>query len=170
MIADLSATIQPLVDKNSNKLVISVAPGTGAMHSDLTKVRQALLNLLSNACKFTTAGVVQMHVRPETAEGRRWIVFEIKDSGIGMEPERVAKVFEAFTQADASTTRRYGGTGLGLTITRKFCEMMGGDIRIESKKDMGTTFIIRLPVGAVGEVSGLDTAQLQSEPGIQLAV
>ena len=163
MIADISATIQPLVDKNSNKLVISVAAGTGAMFADLTKVRQALLNLLSNACKFTTAGVVQMHVRSETVKGRRWIVFEIKDSGIGMDPDRVAKVFEAFTQADASTTRRYGGTGLGLTITRKLCEMMGGEIGVESKIDMGTTFIVRLPVGPVGETDSPETSQLLSD-------
>jgi len=161
MISDLSATIQPMVDKNSNKLVMNVAAGTGGMHADLTKVRQALLNLLSNACKFTTSGVIQMHVRPEMAGGRRWIVFEIKDSGIGMEPARVAKVFEAFTQADASTTRKFGGTGLGLTITRKFCEMMGGTIGVESKIDVGTTFTIRLPVGAVGDLSTLES-QLQA--------
>lgn len=145
MIHDLAITIQPLVDKNSNKLAIEVAPGVGSMYTDLTKVRQAMLNLLSNACKFTNAGVIRIVVRSETADGRAWMIFQVADSGIGLEQDRVAKVFEAFTQADASTTRRYGGTGLGLTITRKFCEMMGGDITVESTIGVGTTFTIRLP-------------------------
>jgi len=151
MIEELSTTIQPLVGTNSNSLVIDVAPGVGSMHADLTKVRQALLNLLSNACKFTHSGSIRVHVRTETADGRALVVFQVGDSGIGMEPDRVAKVFEAFTQADASTTRKYGGTGLGLTITRKFCEMMGGDIGVESEIGVGTTFTIRLPVGVIGE-------------------
>jgi len=163
MIQDLSTTIRPMVDKNLNKLVVDVRSGVGTMRTDLTKVRQALLNLLSNAAKFTSNGVIYLRAHSEMADGRRWIVFEIKDSGIGMEPDRVAKVFEAFTQADASTTRKYGGTGLGLTITRKFCEMMGGTIGVESKLDVGTTFRIRLPAGSVGEANALATPQQQLE-------
>lgn len=151
MIRDLAATIQPLVDKNGNQLTVDVAPGVGSMHTDLTKVRQMMLNLLSNACKFTSEGAVRIAVRPETIDGRAWMIFQVADSGIGMEQDRVSKVFEAFTQADASTTRKYGGTGLGLTITRKFCEMMGGDIAVESTIGVGTTFTIRLPAGAAGE-------------------
>ena len=151
MIRDLTSTIQPLVDKNSNQLAVEVAQGVGSMHTDLTKVRQMMLNLLSNACKFTKAGVIRIGVRPEVADGRAWMIFQVADSGIGMEQDRVSKVFEAFTQADASTTRKYGGTGLGLTITRKFCEMMGGDINVESTIGIGTTFTIRLPAGVAGE-------------------
>jgi signal transduction histidine kinase/CheY-like chemotaxis protein len=151
MIRDLASTIQPLVDQNSNQLAVEVDPGVGSMHTDLTKVRQTMLNLLSNACKFTSAGVIRIRVRPEVADGRAWVIFQVADSGIGMEQDRVSKVFEAFTQADASTTRKYGGTGLGLTITRKFCEMMGGDIGVESTIGVGTTFTIRLPAGVAGQ-------------------
>ncbi len=151
MIRDLASTIQPLVDKNSNQLAVEVDPGVGSMRTDLTKVRQMMLNLLSNACKVTRAGVIRIRVRPEVAEGRAWVIFQVADSGIGMEQDRVSKVFEAFTQADASTTRKYGGTGLGLTITRKFCEMMGGDITVESTIGVGTAFTIRLPAGLAGE-------------------
>jgi signal transduction histidine kinase/CheY-like chemotaxis protein len=159
MIRDLASTIQPLVDKNSNRLAVEVAPGVGSMHTDLTKVRQMMLNLLSNACKFTSAGVIRIGVRPEMADGRAWMIFQVADSGIGMEQDRVSKVFEAFTQADASTTRKYGGTGLGLTITRKFCEMMGGDINVESTIGVGTTFTIRLPAGVAGENRTADPLQ-----------
>jgi CheY-like chemotaxis protein len=136
-----------------------VAPDVGPMYSDLTKIRQMMLNLLSNACKFTDAGVVRIGVRPEMADGRAWMIFQVSDSGIGMEHDRVSKVFEAFTQADASTTRKYGGTGLGLTITRKFCEMMGGDIAVESTIGVGTTFTIRLPAGVTGESRPADPLQ-----------
>lgn len=145
MITDLSATIRPLVEKNSNQLVVEVAPEVGSMHADLTKVRQALFNLLSNASKFTKSGSIYLRVRRETMDGREWVTFQVKDSGIGMPSDRLKKVFEAFTQADASTTRKYGGTGLGLTITRSFCEMMGGEISVSSEVGSGTTFTVRLP-------------------------
>ncbi len=159
MIRDLVSTIQPLVDKNSNQLAIEVEPGVSSMHTDLTKVRQMMLNLLSNACKFTSGGVIRIGVRPEIVEARAWVIFQVADSGIGMEQDRVSKVFEAFTQADTSTTRKYGGTGLGLTITRKFCEMMGGDIAVESTIGVGTTFTIRLPAGVTGEGRPADPLQ-----------
>jgi signal transduction histidine kinase/DNA-binding response OmpR family regulator len=144
-VRDVSTTMQPLVDKNSNKLVIAIDPAIETMHADLTKVRQGLFNLLSNACKFTKEGTIVLRVQHERAEQTEWISFHVKDSGIGMTPQQAAKVFEAFTQADASTTRKYGGTGLGLTITRKFCELMGGSIHVESELGKGTTFTIRLP-------------------------
>jgi signal transduction histidine kinase len=161
MIRDLCATIQPLIDKNSNRLVTDVAADVGVMHADLTKIRQSLLNLLSNACKFTSKGTIRLRVRPETLHGRGWIVFEVTDSGIGMPADRVSKVFDAFTQADPSTTRKYGGTGLGLTITRRFCEMMGGEIGVESVIDVGTTFTIRLPAGIRGEPAGTGTLPVE---------
>jgi signal transduction histidine kinase/CheY-like chemotaxis protein len=167
MINDLASTIQPLVDKNSNQLAVEVAPGVNAMYTDLTKVRQAMLNLLSNACKFTKAGVIRILVRPEMADGRAWVVFQVSDSGIGMERDRVSKVFEAFTQADTSTTRKYGGTGLGLTITRKFCEMMGGDITVASEVSVGTTFTIRLPEGVAAESRMNETKSSEAADPLQ---
>jgi len=156
MIRDLAATIQTLVEKNSNRLVVDIRPEVRSMRADLTKVRQVLLNVLSNACKFTQSGIIGIHVRLEKTEGREWVAFEIQDSGIGMDDERVARVFEAFTQADASTTRKYGGTGLGLTISRKFCEMMGGKIDVKSQLGAGTSFTIRLPIGVVGAAGALE--------------
>jgi len=144
-VRDVVTTMQPLIDVNENKLVVDVPADAGAMHADLTKVRQGLFNLLSNASKFTDHGEIRLTVRRETVEGTDWIHFQVTDSGIGMSPEQTQKVFQAFTQADPSTTRKYGGTGLGLTITKKFCEMMGGSINFSSELGKGTTFIIRLP-------------------------
>ncbi len=117
------------------------------MKSDLTKVRQALLNLLSNACKFTSGGTIALEASREPAgtDGRGAVVFRVRDTGVGMSPEQVGRLFQPFSQADASTTRRFGGTGLGLTITRRFCQMMGGDVSVESEAGRGTTFLIRLP-------------------------
>jgi signal transduction histidine kinase/DNA-binding response OmpR family regulator len=155
MVRDVAATMQPLVDKNANKLVIDIAPEIGSIRADLTKVRQGLFNLLSNASKFTQSGAIELRVCPEEVASRPWVAFHVKDSGIGMTPQQAGKVFEAFTQADASTTRKYGGTGLGLTITRKFCELMGGNISVQSELGKGTTFTIRLPA----EVTDTKTAE-----------
>ncbi|HLK65280.1 MAG TPA: response regulator [Bryobacteraceae bacterium] len=146
MVRDVVTTMQPLIDKNANQLVVDVAPEIAAIRADLTKVRQGLFNLLSNASKFTKGGKIELRVRSEQVGSRSWVAFHVKDSGIGMTQEQAGKVFEAFTQADASTTRKYGGTGLGLTITRKFCELMGGNITVESELGKGTTFTIRIPV------------------------
>ena len=158
MIGDIAATIRPLVAKNANNLIIAIAPEVESMHADLTKVRQTLFNLLSNACKFTTKGKIELSVRPVSAEGVPSLVFEVQDSGIGMTAEQVSTIFEAFTQADASTTRKYGGTGLGLTITRKFCEMMGGSIAVESEPGKGSRFSVRLPLEP--QSASLSTAEL----------
>jgi CheY-like chemotaxis protein/anti-sigma regulatory factor (Ser/Thr protein kinase) len=116
------------------------------MRADLTKVRQALFNLLSNACKFTERGTVALAVAREAIDGRDFMVFRVSDTGIGMTPEQVTRLFEAFSQADAATTRRYGGTGLGLALSRRLCRMMGGDVTVESAAGRGSTFTIRLPV------------------------
>ena len=147
MIRDVATTMQPLIEKNSNRLVMDIPADIGSMHADLTKVRQSLFNLLSNASKFTSGRLDRGSRPPAVTDGttREWIEFRVADSGIGMTPEQLAKVFDAFAQADASTTRKYGGTGLGLTITRKFCEMMGGNISVESEPGKGTTFTILLP-------------------------
>jgi signal transduction histidine kinase/ActR/RegA family two-component response regulator len=142
MVQAVATTIQPLVERNANTLSIRCEPDVGSMRADLTKVRQALFNLLSNACKFTTGGTIDLGVGRE-ADG--WLAFVVRDSGIGMTPEQCARVFESFTQADPSIAAKYGGTGLGLTITSKFCEMMGGSISVHSEAGKGTAFTIRLP-------------------------
>ncbi len=145
LVRDVVATVQPLVEKNANTLKVECAEDLGTMHADLTKVRQALFNLLSNACKFTNRGTITLEVAKEAINGNAWMRFRVRDTGIGMTPEQMGKLFEAFSQADASTTRQYGGTGLGLAISRKFCQMMGGDITVESVFGKGSTFTIQLP-------------------------
>jgi signal transduction histidine kinase/DNA-binding response OmpR family regulator len=145
MVRDTVATIQPLVEQNANKLQVDCQDDESTMHADLTKVRQALFNLLSNACKFTDQGTITLNVSEEPINGSPWLRFRVSDTGIGMTPEQMDKLFQAFSQADASTTREYGGTGLGLAISRKFCQMMGGDITVESVFGEGSTFTIRLP-------------------------
>ena len=124
MIDSVAATITPLAKKNGNALVVNCADEVGTMHSDLTKVRQTLFNLLSNACKFTRNGTITLTVLRDMDEVVDWVEFQVRDTGIGMTPDQQAKVFEAFTQADESTTRAYGGTGLGLSITKSFCRLM----------------------------------------------
>jgi signal transduction histidine kinase len=140
------STISPLIEKNHNILNVEVPENLGIMHADITKVRQSLFNLLSNASKFTEQGKITLKVKRYVADDREWIGFQVSDTGIGMNPEQIAKLFQAFTQADASTTRKYGGTGLGLAITKKFCQMMGGDIEVTSEIDRGSTFTIKMPL------------------------
>jgi CheY-like chemotaxis protein/anti-sigma regulatory factor (Ser/Thr protein kinase) len=127
------------------------------MRADLTKVRQALFNLLSNACKFTDRGTVSLAVAREVVDGQDSMMFRVIDTGIGMSPEQLTRLFEAFSQADAATTRRYGGTGLGLALSRRLCRMMGGDVTVESVAGQGSTFTIRLPV-LVAEATGAPAA------------
>ncbi|MEW6307007.1 MAG: response regulator [Verrucomicrobiota bacterium] len=145
MVNEVVATIQPLVLKRNNKLDIKAGADLGSMWSDLTKVRQSLFNLLSNAAKFTENGTITLSVRRVDERGQDWIIYEVADSGIGMTAEQMDKIFRAFVQADATTTRKYGGTGLGLAITKHFCHMMGGDVSVESELGKGTRFTIRLP-------------------------
>lgn len=142
LVSDVVTVLRPLVDKNGNKLDVSVDPSVRSMRSDQTKVRQSLYNLLSNACKFTTNGLISISVR--TLPDRR-ISFAVSDTGVGMTAEQKARLFKPFTQADSSTSRRYGGTGLGLVISRRFAEMMGGDISIVSEQEKGSTFTLTLP-------------------------
>jgi PAS domain S-box-containing protein len=145
MIRDVVTTIQPLVEKNGNRLVVDCPDDLGAMHADLTKVRQSLFNLLSNACKFTERGTITLTAAREQAGLGSCVIFRVADTGMGMTPEQLRKLFEPFSQVDPSTTRRFGGTGLGLAITRRFCQLMGGDITVASHADEGSTFTIRLP-------------------------
>ena len=163
MVRDTVATIQPLVEQNANKLQVDCQDDQSAMHADLTKVRQALFNLLSNACKFTDQGTITLSVSEEAINGSPWLRFRVSDTGIGMTPEQMDKLFQAFSQADASTTREYGGTGLGLAISRKFCQMMGGDITVESVFGEGSTFTIRLPA-QVPEFDATQTLREEEMP------
>jgi len=168
IIREVVTTIQPLVEKNGNTLKITLGQGLGVMYADLTKVRQGLFNLLSNASKFTTRGDISLAVTRATADGRDWISFRVSDNGIGMSAEEVSKLFRPFTQADSSTTRKYGGSGLGLVITQRFCRMMEGDIAVESEPGRGTTFTIRLPAKVEEAVPappvGQGEAELESGP------
>ncbi|MEP6668009.1 MAG: response regulator [Chthoniobacter sp.] len=145
MIEEVSATVAPVVEKNSNYFEIVASPNLGTMHTDVTKVRQSLFNLLGNAGKFTREGKVRLEAERVTDGGRDWLVFHVRDTGVGMTPEQTQKVFEAFTQADASTTRKFGGTGLGLAITREFSRLIGGDVAVKSALGQGSVFTLRVP-------------------------
>ncbi len=145
MLDAVVATVQPLVEKRGNRLEVAGAAAGGAMRADLTKVRQTLFNLLNNAAKFTDHGLIRLEVHRHAEGGRDWLTVRVRDSGIGMTPEQIGRLFQPFTQADASTTRQYGGTGLGLAISRRFCRMMGGDITVESRPGQGSTFTVTLP-------------------------
>jgi len=144
MVQGVVSTIIPLLDRNSNILRLSCPLETGSMYSDMTRVRQVLFNLLSNACKFTDKGVLSLDVTRVNEDGVDWIRFKVGDTGIGMTPEQIGKLFQAFVQVDASTTRKYGGTGLGLVISRRFCQMMGGDMTVTSAPGSGSEFTVKL--------------------------
>ena len=149
MIDELVDTIGSLVQKNRNGLTVRCAPDVGTMYGDITKTRQIMLNLLSNAAKFTTDGAITVSVRRCDHKGTPSIEFSVADTGIGMTPNQCQRVFEPFTQADVTTTRKYGGTGLGLAIVSSFCELMGGTIALESQPGEGSRFTVRLPIEIV---------------------
>ncbi|MCC3437575.1 MAG: urea ABC transporter substrate-binding protein [Oscillatoriales cyanobacterium] len=182
LVDQVMTTVQPLVGKNGNTLSVNCDRDIGTIYADSAKLRQALLNLASNAAKFTDRGKITINVWKEESEvlpvensedlsdiasefHKYSIVFQVTDTGIGMTDDQISRLFGAFSQADDSTTRRYGGTGLGLTISRKFCQMMGGDITVESQFDCGSTFTIRLPMAikiekeAEGDRTPEETAQ-----------
>ncbi|MEG4104848.1 ATP-binding protein [Microcoleus sp. S13_C5] len=144
LIEEVVATLHPLVEKNHNQLQVSCSENLGVMYADLTKVRQILFNLLSNALKFTEGGTVLLSASREPAGCSDSVYLQVSDTGIGMSAEQQQGLFEPFIQGDASTTRKYGGTGLGLAISRLFCQMMGGDITVESQLDVGSTFTVHL--------------------------
>ncbi len=145
LVGDVVKTIE-MTGKNGNRIVLECPSDIGSMHADQIRVRQVLLNLMSNANKFTKDGTVTARVQREAREGRDWIVVAITDTGIGMTPEQLSRLFNDFVQADASTTRKYGGTGLGLAISRRLCQMMGGEITVTSEPGKGSTFLMNLPV------------------------
>jgi signal transduction histidine kinase len=153
LVNEVAATVQPLVSKKSNKLEVICPAKVGLMTADQTKVRQTLFNLLSNASKFTEKGVIKLEVRRQKSEvtsafnsDASTLDFVVTDTGIGMTPEQQGKLFQAFDQADSSTSKKYGGTGLGLAISRKFCQLMGGEIAVTSESGKGSTFTVTLPM------------------------
>lgn len=143
---ELSNTAIPLAVTNQNRFELKCAPDLGTISTDSTKLRQAVLNLLSNAAKFTNNGHITLSVSRHTEADRTWVEFRVSDTGIGLSSEQQEKIFDAFCQADVSTTRKYGGTGLGLTISRRYCQMMGGQLTVTSKEGEGSIFTIRIPV------------------------
>jgi len=145
LIDEVSGTAHPLMEKNNNTLTIERGKDLGSVHQDLTKLRQTLFNLLSNAAKFTHEGTITLHASRAEQGGVDWLIFAVSDTGIGIAADKIEHVFEEFTQADDSTTRDYGGTGLGLAISRRFCQLLGGDLNATSELGQGSTFTIRVP-------------------------
>src|SRR5262249_48507103 len=143
LIKDVIGTAGQLAEQNKNRLLVDAQENLGALTVDPMRLRQILLNLLSNACKFTKEGEVRLRAR-RVANGRDWIELAVADTGIGMTPEQQAKLFEEFTQADRTTAQTFGGTGLGLAITRKLARMMGGDVTVASEPGKGSVFTVRL--------------------------
>ncbi len=153
MIDELLDTAGPLVRKNNNVLTVQCGDDVGIMSADMTKTRQILLNLLSNAGKFTRNGAVALRVVRQTEAGRHFVEFSVADTGVGMTLAQTQKVFDAFTQADVTTTRKYGGTGLGLALVSRFCELMHGTVSVESRPGEGSQFTVRLPMDAAVELT-----------------
>ncbi len=163
LLAEVESTARPVVEKNSNAFEIEARNDLGTATTDRTKIRQIVLNLLSNAGKFTDHGTIKLSVVRESVKGRDWLRFRVSDTGIGMAAEDQKKLFQDFMQVDPSTTRKYGGTGLGLAISRKFCEMMGGSIAVESESGHGSIFTVSIP----SEFSQADPAVPESVVEIQ---
>jgi len=167
LVRDVMATAAPLVSKKDNRLVFRMVGDPGVIGADSLKLRQCLLNLLSNAAKFTSRGTITLTVAKHERESGDRLVIEVRDTGIGMSEEGLKKLFQAFSQAEADTSQRFGGTGLGLALTRRFCTLMGGSINVESRHGHGSSFIIDLPCRAVepefpdGAQAGTTTAELQ---------
>jgi signal transduction histidine kinase len=145
VITDVAKTIEPMATKNENRIIVECPEDLGKMHADQIRFRQSLLNLASNANKFTEKGTITIAARQEQEKGHDWITLAVTDTGIGMTPEQMGKLFQEFSQASSTTASKYGGTGLGLAISRRFCQMMGGDITVASEPGHGSTFTIRLP-------------------------
>jgi signal transduction histidine kinase len=147
LVQELTSTVAPLIEQNGNKFEVDLSPHIGFVESDKMRIRQILFNLLSNAGKFTQNGYVRPSAEKHIADsGEEWISFSVRDGGIGIAPEHMQNLFDDFSQADVSTTRKYGGTGLGLTICRRFCNMLGSRIAAQSERGVGSTFTVGFPV------------------------
>ena len=145
IVEEVTATIIPLVEQNGNTFIVSCPDDSGTIYADLTKTRQCLFNLLSNASKFTKQGTISLEFTRTEKNEQEWAIFRVSDTGIGISKEQQLKLFKIFSQADASTTRKYGGTGLGLALAKKLCQIMGGDITLESELGKGSIFTMELP-------------------------
>jgi signal transduction histidine kinase/FixJ family two-component response regulator len=153
MVEEMVTTLQPAIAKNSNSVRVRMADDVGMMRADATKVRQILFNLMSNACKFTDHGTIALDVSQSTMEGQDWVRFRVKDTGIGISAKQQEKLFQEFTQADATISRKYGGTGLGLAISYRFVQMMKGRISVESQEGQGSAFTVYLPAQVTLDVT-----------------
>src|SRR5262249_9798332 len=162
VIQDVVKTIEPMATKNGNRIVIECPTDLGTMHADQTRFRQTLLNLASNANKFTEKGTVTIAAQPQRLDGGDGITIAVTDTGIGMTPEQIGKLFQEFSQASSRTASKYGGTGLGLAISRHFCRMMGGDITVESELGKGSTFTIPLPLIVQGVEASLTEGRAEA--------
>jgi len=160
LMMDVEATAKPLLNRNGNRFEHDQLNELGKAFQDQTKMRQVVLNLLSNAAKFTSDGLIRMSTDRTRHGDTEWFTIDVTDTGIGMTTEQLEKVFDPFSQADSSTTREYGGTGLGLSISRKFCEMMGGTLTAQSEKGTGSTFTMRVPTGTQQSAPGQDGSSL----------
>jgi CheY-like chemotaxis protein/anti-sigma regulatory factor (Ser/Thr protein kinase) len=166
LIDDVASTVESLVKTKGNELVVERRGELGVVKADLTKLRQVLFNLLSNAAKFTEGGRITLSVSRSARADGDWIVYSVSDSGIGIPAEKLGNLFEEFSQVDASTTRDYGGTGLGLAITKRFSEMMGGTVSVESEPGQGSTFTIRLPAEVLEAAAPGATASGSAESDV----
>ncbi len=154
LLDELDRTLRPLSEKNSNRFEITAAGPPGRMRSDPARLRQILSNLLDNAFKFTTGGEVALRVERFAGPGGDRVRFAVSDTGIGIDAAHLERIFEAFTQADTSSTRKYGGTGMGLAISQRFSRMLGGDIHVSSEPGRGSTFALELPCQTPGGSGG----------------
>src|SRR5207245_3408077 len=160
MVEEMVTTLQPAIAKNTNNVRVRLPDDVSMMRADATKVRQILFNLMSNACKFTDHGTISLDVSQSAMEGQEWIRFRVKDTGIGISAKQQGKLFQEFSQADATISRKYGGTGLGLAISHRFVQMMKGRIGVESQPGQGSTFTVYLPAQVT-----LDTAEAAQSEG-----
>ena len=156
VVEEVLGTARPLAEQNKNELALDSPEGIGSVYADNMRLRQVLLNLLSNACKFTKDGTVRLGVTRVEEAGQHWVDFAVSDTGIGMTEEQLGRLFQEFAQADASTTRQFGGTGLGLAISRRLCRLMGGDVTVTSEPGKGSTFTMRLPAQAAALTSPIE--------------
>jgi signal transduction histidine kinase/CheY-like chemotaxis protein len=168
MIEEIVTTLQPAIEKNMNTLWVHLAQDVGMMHADITKVRQILFNLLSNACKFTDHGTISVDVDQSTEQGQDWLRFRVTDTGIGISAKQKENLFQEFVQADTSIARKYGGTGLGLAITHRFVQLMKGRIGVESEPGEGSTFTVHIPAQVKLEAVGLIQAEGDSDANFEI--